>query len=417
MTRKIIGLLAATGATLVAWQTLGAQTTVTQPKAAPAMTRAGPARPRNDSFKPRNRHLVYVALPGSLETPGYRNGLGIVVLDADNGYLFVKRIPTWEVPASMSPEQVAGFAANPVTNMMYVAARGRLGAWDLATDKMVWQSTYDGQCCERPQMTADGKYLVVGSDLKDFWYVIDPRTGKLLHKLEAPLSPNAHNLNISPDGKTAFMSPNNPVMTISDIASGKVIKNITFSDHIRVFVLNHDATKIYSNTNNLNGFEIADVATGKITHHIENSGDWKSKWNATPKPRIPHGCPSHGIALVNNEKEIWVADGINDLIHIFDNTKETPVEIATIKPTHGVYWMTIGLDGKYAYVSSGDIIDTKTRKIVGSMNDEYGRAMYSEKLLDMTFSEGKLQRVSNQFGNGFGEQTAAGVTAPRVSID
>jgi DNA-binding beta-propeller fold protein YncE len=310
----------------------------------------------------------------------------------------------------MSPEQVAGVTASPITNMIYVAQRGRLGAFDMRTEKKVWEGVYDGKCCERPQVTPDGRYLVVGSDLQDYWYVVDARTGKLLHKIQAPLSPSAHNLVLSPDGKRAFMSPNNPIMTIGDVATGKVIKTIQFSDHIRPFVLNHDATRIYANINNLDGFEIADVATGKILKHIEVSGDWKAKWNRVPRARYGHGCPSHGIALVNNEKEIWVADGVNTLIHIFDNTQETPKEIATIKPSDNVYWFTIGLDGKYAYVSSGDIIDTKTRKIVGQMKDEFGRTMISEKLLDMTFVDGKAQRVSNQFGNGFGDINASGHT-------
>lgn len=402
MTRKFVLSLAAAATTALVASAIHAQS------AAPAAE-----KPRNDSFQPRDRHLVYVTLPGTLEAPAYRNGLGMVVLDAENDYLFVKRIPTWDTPASVSPEQVAGVTASPITNMIYVAARGRLGAWDLGTDKMVWEQTFDGRCCERPQVTADGKYLVVGSDLKDFWYVADPRTGTLLHKLEAPLSPNAHNLVLSPDGKLAFMSPNGPVMTISDIASGKVVKNITFGDNIRPFVLNHDASLIYANTNNLDGFEIADVKTGKVIAHIENSGDWKSKWNVTPKPRVPHGCPSHGIALVNGEKEIWVTDGINNLIHVYDNTGKLPKEVGTIQPTAGVYWITVGLDGKYAYLSSGDVVDTKTHKIVAQLKDEFGKPMHSEKLLDMTFQEGKLQRVVNQFGNGFGEINVRGETAPR----
>ena len=59
----------------------------------------------------------------------------IVVLDADNNYAFVKRIHVWEYAASMSPEDISGVAASPATNMLYLAARGRLGAIDLATDK------------------------------------------------------------------------------------------------------------------------------------------------------------------------------------------------------------------------------------------------------------------------------------------
>jgi len=85
----------------------------------------------NDSFRPRGRHLIYVVVPGSLERAGWLNGVGIVVLDANDNSRFVKRIPTWEYAASMSPEQVSGVAASPVTNLIYVAARGRLGAIDM----------------------------------------------------------------------------------------------------------------------------------------------------------------------------------------------------------------------------------------------------------------------------------------------
>ena len=191
----------------------------------------------NDSFRPRGRHLIYVALPGSLERAGWLNGVGIVVLDANDNYRFIKRIPTWEYAGSMSPEQISGVAASPVTNLIYVAARGRLGAIDMGTDKMVWSVTLDGKCCERPQVTPDGKIVVVGGDLQDYWYEVDARTGRLIGKLEAPESPNSHNLNLSADGKTAFMSPNNKVLTISDIDSRKVIKTIPFPDNVRVFVL------------------------------------------------------------------------------------------------------------------------------------------------------------------------------------
>jgi hypothetical protein len=127
--------------------------------------------------------------------------------------------------------------------------------------------------------------------------------------------------------------------------------------------------------------------------------------------RIPHGCPSHGIALTNDEREVCVVDGINNYIHIFDNTKTPPRQIDSIKTSAGPYWITVGLDGKLAYVSSSDIIDMKTRKIVAQMKDEYGRPMYSEKLLDMIFTNGKLTRVANQFGNGLGHGRTEGASA------
>jgi DNA-binding beta-propeller fold protein YncE len=149
------------------------------------------------------------------------------------------------------------------------------------------------------------------------------------------------------------------------------------------------------------GFQIADVATGEVIHTIEvQSFPWRERWFTTPPPRVPHNCPSHGIALANDEREVWLADGITDRIRIFDNTVMPPKEIASIKTTAGPYWIAVGLDGRLSYISSGDIIDMQSRKIIGQMKDEYGRTMYSEKLLDMMFCNGKLVRVANQFGNG-----------------
>ena len=387
-----------------------AQTPAPAAAVAPAAsaTAVRPARRGpSDSFRPRARHLLYVTEPGSLERPGWSTGVGIIVLDVNDNYHFVKRIPTWDYAGSMSPEQVSGVAASPVTNMIYVAARGRLGAFDLATDKMVWSTTLDGKCCERPQVTPDGKIVVVGADLQDYWYEVDAVTGKFIGKLEAPRSMNSHNLNLSADGKTAFMSPNNKVMTISDVKTRKIIKTIEFPDNIRVFVTNKDSSTLYVNNNNLLGFVIADVATGQVTKTVEvTSVNWRAKWDVTPRPRIPHGCPSHGIALTPDEKEIWVSDGIFNKIHIFSNTDD-PKEIDTIDTTAGAFWMTFGLDAKYAYASSGDIIDIATHKIVGQMKDEYGRSIYSEKLLDMTFDNGHLQRVSNQFANSYGDYVTA----------
>ena len=350
---------------------------------------------------PAEKELIYVALPGTLEGSWDQNGNGIVVLDALDNYNFVKRIPTWDVPASRWPEQVAGVTASPVTQMIYVATRGRLGAIDLSTEKMVWENAYDGSCCERPQISPDGSFLYVGSDLKDFWYVVNPWTGELITKVVSPRSPNAHNLNLSLDGKLAFMAPNGRVMAISDTTTHKLLKTITFPDNIRVFVLNHDASLIYSNTNNLLGFVIADVKTGQIVHKVEVEGfGWPEKWNVTPRPRVPHGCPSHGIALTQDEREVWIADGINNYVHIFDNTKMPPVQIDSIKTSAGPFWIMPSLDGKRAYVSSGDVIDVKSRRILAQLKDEYGRPLYSEKMLDMVFTNGKLTKVANQFGNG-----------------
>jgi DNA-binding beta-propeller fold protein YncE len=301
----------------------------------------------------------------------------------------------------MSPEEVSGVAASTATNMIYLATRGRLAAFDLGSDKKVWESTYDGMCCERPEVTPDGKTLVVGSDLKDFWYVIDAASGSLKGKIQAPKSMFAHNMGLSADGKTVFMAPNGVTMTVGDVPSMKAIKTITFSDHVRPFVINHDATRVYANLNNLLGFEIADVNTGKVIKRIEAPAEmWKPQWGDVKKHFFGHGCPSHGIALTPDESEIWVVDNINYAVLVYDNTGEWPVLKMTFPTTASADWITMGLDGQYAYLSSSDVVDVKTKKIVAQMKDEYGKPMHSEKYLEMAFSNGKLLRTVSQFGQG-----------------
>ena len=206
---------------------------------------------------------------------------------------------------------------------------------------------------------------------------------------------------LSADGKTAFMAPTLPIMTVGDVPSMKALKTITFSDNVRPFVINHDATRIYANLNNLLGFEIADVKTGEVIKRIEAPAEmWKAKWGDLKQRFFGHGCPSHGIALTPDESEIWILDNINYGVMIYDNTGEWPVLKWTFPTTASADWITIGLDGQYAFLSSGDVVDVKTKKIVAQMKDEYGKAMHSEKYLEMAFSNGKLVRTVSQFGEG-----------------
>src|SRR5262249_40090820 len=150
---------------------------------------------------------------------------------------------------------------------------------------------------------------------------------------------------------------------IADTTTHKLAKTIPFPDNVRVFVVNHDGSLNYTNQNNLLGFLIADVKTGQILHKVEVKGfGWPENWNNPDRPRVPHNCPSHGIALVNNEKEVWLCDGINNMIHIFDNTTMPPKQIDSFKTTAGPYWIMPSIDGKRVYCSSADVIDVKSRK-------------------------------------------------------
>jgi WD40 repeat protein len=364
---------------------------------------AGPGR----GFGLGAKQLLYAAVPGS-----------IIVFDVKKKYEFVKRITFQWRPAPLPLESVSAMMANPATNMIYVSTRGHLIALDLLTEKVLWERAYTpGTCCERGAVTPDGKTLVMGSDLKDFHYVLDATTGDVKGTIPTPMSMFNHNMLLSADGKIDFAAPNGNTMTIADVETRKPIKTITFSDHVRPFVINHDGSRIYANLNNLLGFEIADVKTGKVIKRIEAPGEmWKAKWADPNLHFYGHGAPHHGIALTPDESEIWVPDAINNQVLVWDNTGEWPVLDMTksIKTELENGWITMGLDGTYAYMASGDVVDVKTHTIIAKLSDEYGRFMNSEKVLDMAFNlEGKLVRVVNQFAVGDAEAVKARLAAKK----
>ena len=117
-------------------------------------------------------------------------------------------------------------------------------------------------------------------------------------------------------------------------------------------------------------------------------------------PTKRHGCPSHGIALTPDEKELWLVDGANNAVHVFDSTVMPPKQVTTIHMRDFPGWISFSMDGRYAYVSTGEIVDAATKKVVATLQDEDGHQVESEKLLDLTIANGKVVRAGNQFGVG-----------------
>src|SRR5580692_9576733 len=128
------------------------------------------------------QHLIYAASPGVRNYPEY-GGVGIVVFDADHNYKFVKRIPTWDVPAGQKPENVKGIAASAQTGILYVTTLNHMAAFDIVSGKRLWDKTYTGGC-DRMAVSPDGKTLYVPSLEGPFWNVVNGATGEVITKVE-----------------------------------------------------------------------------------------------------------------------------------------------------------------------------------------------------------------------------------------
>ncbi|HEV3138788.1 MAG TPA: hypothetical protein VGZ26_12815, partial [Pirellulales bacterium] len=117
-------------------------------------------------------------------------------------------------------------------------------------------------------------------------------------------------------------------------------------------------------------------------------------------PTKRHGCPSHGIGLTPDETELWLTDAFNSRVHIFDLTAKPPRQLTSIELRDQPGWITFSMDGKYAYPSTGDIIETKTRNITARLSDEEKRQVQSEKMIEIELQDSRVVRVGDQFGLG-----------------
>jgi hypothetical protein len=342
------------------------------------------------------RDLLYAAVPGRVDDIGF-GGIGILVFDASRNFRFVKRIPTWDYAAAQSPENVKGVAVSQSLGMMYVSTIKRLAAWDLLTEKKAWEQTYDGNCCDRMALSPDGKTMYVPSFEGPNWYVVDAKTGNLIKNLPTPATQGAHNTIWSVDGSKVFLAGlRSNTMSIADPKTHSIVQTVgPFANFVRPFTVNGAGTLIYANVNDLLGFQIADVKTGKVLHTVPVQGyGWARERLAG------HGCPSHGIALSPDENEVWVTDGSNSTVHVFDNTVMPPKQIRSIKMRDQPFWLTWSANGKWVYSSSGDIIDAATKQVTAGLKDELGREVQGEKAVEVIFQDGKPVKAVDQFGVG-----------------
>ncbi len=335
-------------------------------------------------------HYLYVAAPGIRNDLEF-GGAGILVFDMDRGFSWVKRI---ETPASREtkPDNMKGICACAATGRLYFSTPRKLYCLDLKTEKTLWERALPGGC-DRMSMTADGKRLYVPSFEGPHWNIVDGLTGDVVAKIET--KSGAHNTVCSLDDRRVYMAGlRSPLLTVLDAQTQKPVGQVgPFSAAIRPFTINGARTLCIVNVNGLLGFEIGDLNTGKKLYRVEVQG-------FKPGPTKRHGCPSHGVGLTPDEKEIWVCDAANSRLHVFDATVMPPRQTTSIRLREQPGWITFSLDGRFAFPSTGEIIDSKTKKIVAALCDEQGREVHSEKMLEIDFENGAPVRAGDQFGLG-----------------
>lgn len=337
------------------------------------------------------QHLLYVATPGIRDDP-HSGGVGLAVFDIDHDFKFLRRIAVPALGDEANARATKGICASAVTGRLYLSTPRDLSCLDLRNDKVIWQKTYENGC-DRMSMSPDGKTIYEPTLEGAYWHVIDAEDGREIAKINT--GSGSHNTVFSRDGRHVFLAGlHSPILSVADTSTNQVSGTVgPFSNSIRPFTVNGRSTRCYVCVNDLLGFEIGDITSGRKLCRVEVQG-------FAVGPTARHGCPSHGIGLTPDEKEVWVADAHNRWVHIFDNTTMPPTQVASVELRGEPGWITFSIDGRFAIPSTGDIIDTKTRKVVADLKDEMGREAASEKLLEIDFKDGNVLRAGDQFGVG-----------------
>ncbi len=328
----------------------------------------------------REQRLLYVALPDS--DADVDRAIRILVFDIANSHTLVRRIALWPAAPADEAETVRGIAAHAPSRRVYVSTTKRLAAIDLGTDRIIWEKNYDGHCCERLAISPDGETIYAPAFGSPQWFVVHAATGELRASIGVTGWPRT--TIYSRDGRHAFLGAwDSPVLSVADTARHAVVRTVgPFGGSVCPFTVNGKNTLAFANVDGLVGFEVGDLQTGLILDRVAVDGYDKAA-------AAPYECPSHGIAFTPGERELWVADGVRNRLHVFDAAIYPPAPLAAIELSAQPRAITFSVDGRYAYTSTGEVVDTAVKKISGRLEDTGHATVSSEHLVEIDFLDGR----------------------------
>ena len=302
-----------------------------------------------------------------------------------------------------------GVVASPATGRLYVSFGGEGGstgngsmlAFDLRREKFVWQQNYPSGI-DSMAITPNGKtiYMPVGeSSGKGTWSVIEAATGNVVGAVQGPAG--AHNSIMSQDGKRVYLGGvDDPYLYVVSTATNQVVDKIGplhGPGAGRPFTINGSQTLAFNTASSFLGFQVSSIASGKVLYSVPVPG---FTWN----PETFGRTPDHGISLSPDERELYLIDTPNGYVHVFDVSglpAAAPHDIADIKLEHAPPndgWLQHSRDGRYVYVGrSGDVIDTKSRKIVAYLPPLKNTADF----LEIDWRNGRPVATTNRYGVGY----------------
>ena len=273
--------------------------------------------------------------------------------------------------------EIRGIGASAATGMLYVSyggfptGIGHLLEFSLYRQKVMYDRGYRFGI-DSFDISHDGRliFMPTGENTSgNTWHVLAATTGRVVGAIAAGRSP--HDTVVGASGQHVFLGgasdrylyeadtdrPWKVIGRMGPLMPGGV-------GGVRPFTIDAQDTLAFTTANRYLGFQISDVATGRVLYTVPVPG-----FSVPPTFR---GLPSHGIGLSPDQRYLWLVDKPNRAVHEFDISglpHRAPVMIATVHvsgPNLG--WLNLSRDGRYLLAGdAGNVINTQTRTTVARM--------------------------------------------------
>jgi DNA-binding beta-propeller fold protein YncE len=320
----------------------------------------------------RVRRYEYVFVDGNL-----------YVYDLGGGFALARH-----VPLPMTSRGIKGACASAATGMLYVSyggdggsnGRGSMLKYDLRTNRVLWAREY-AFGIDSMAIDPAGRRIYMPSgeaSAEGWWYVVEARDGSVAGRIAG--APAAHNTIVSADGRRVYLGAiGSRYLLVASTRTSRVFRRIgPLVGGVRPFTVNGRETLAFTTASGYLGFQVSSVVTGRVLHTVAFPGfGWDP---ATFGP----SCPSHGISLAPEERELYVLDAPNARVHVFD-VRRLPrrppemvasIEVHSLRGTNHpcrydcgkIGWINHTRDGRFVFVAeAGDVIDTRRRRVVRTL--------------------------------------------------
>ena len=282
-------------------------------------------------------------------------------------------------------------------------------AYDLVHDRVAWIANY-AFGVDQGAITPDGStiYMPHGSDATDGQTsILDAGDGKPTGTITT--GTNGHNTIVSLDGTQAYLTgwtgSSDTFAHVVNTATNHVTLDAGPTiDGIRPFTVNGKHTMMFTTSSNTCGFQVLSLVTGKVLYTVPFNGS--CVWTAST-------APSHGISLAPDEQRVYILDGPQDALEVYDihGLPASPPTFVAAVPLSSLAgnsspcqtyceregWVLNDLSGRYVYVGdTGDVVSTKTLRVVTTLPALHNSRM----LIEVDWHNGVPSATSTRFGLG-----------------